>query len=140
MSGAYADFPLDKCRSVVCSVSKVKRCRKTPPEQAKAITAVEERPEDSPPPPLVVDHERLQGLLELVVVKTALYTVDQLERLFSILSQCIYQHRRDYDKTRMTECKLGCFGAVMAAVCGSSSPSVPALKPCCSQAFRSDPR
>ncbi|XP_064196818.1 ATPase family AAA domain-containing protein 2B isoform X1 [Anguilla rostrata] len=84
-------------------VSRVKRCRKTPPEQAKAMTAVEERPEDSPPPPLVVDHERLQGLLELVVVKTALYTVDQLERLFSILSQCIYQHRRDYDKTRMTE-------------------------------------
>ncbi|KAJ8340659.1 hypothetical protein SKAU_G00352920 [Synaphobranchus kaupii] len=87
-------------------VSKVKRCKKSLSEQVKAITtatAVEERPEDSPPPPLVVDHERLQGLLEQVVVKTELYTVEQLERLFSLLSQCIYQHRKDYNKTRMTQ-------------------------------------
>ncbi|KAJ8378811.1 hypothetical protein AAFF_G00236280 [Aldrovandia affinis] len=68
--------------------SKLKRCRKTLSEQ---------------PPPLVVDHERLQGLLEQVILKSERCTVDQLERLFSLLSQCIYQHRRDYDKTRMTE-------------------------------------
>ncbi|KAJ8275398.1 hypothetical protein COCON_G00100230 [Conger conger] len=59
--------------------------------------------EDPPVPPLVVDHQRLQGLLEQVVGRTELYSVEQLERLFSLLSQVIYQHRRDYDKTRMIE-------------------------------------
>uniref|UniRef100_A0A673ZGX4 ATPase family AAA domain containing 2B n=1 Tax=Salmo trutta TaxID=8032 RepID=A0A673ZGX4_SALTR len=29
--------------------------------------------------------------------------VERLERLFSLLSQCIYQHRLDYDKTRLQE-------------------------------------
>uniref|UniRef100_A0A8C3TTF7 ATPase family AAA domain-containing protein 2 n=1 Tax=Catharus ustulatus TaxID=91951 RepID=A0A8C3TTF7_CATUS len=30
-------------------------------------------------------------------------TVDQLERLYSLLSQCIYRHRRDYDKSQLIE-------------------------------------
>uniref|UniRef100_A0AAQ5YZW2 ATPase family AAA domain-containing protein 2 n=1 Tax=Amphiprion ocellaris TaxID=80972 RepID=A0AAQ5YZW2_AMPOC len=29
--------------------------------------------------------------------------VEQLERLYSLLSQCIYQHRREYDKTQLLE-------------------------------------
>ncbi|XP_036405671.1 ATPase family AAA domain-containing protein 2B [Megalops cyprinoides] len=81
-------------------VSKMKRCKKALPEQLKAAPA-EDSPQ--PPPPLVVDYERLKGLLETVVEKTENYTVDQLERLYSLLSQCIYQHRRDYDKTRLME-------------------------------------
>uniref|UniRef100_A0A8C9V9P3 ATPase family AAA domain-containing protein 2 n=1 Tax=Scleropages formosus TaxID=113540 RepID=A0A8C9V9P3_SCLFO len=92
--------------SFMSDVSKVKNCRRTTTEQQKAII-VEERPEDLQlpplPPPLVVDYERLRGLLEHVVERSEGYTVDQLERLYSLLSQCIYQHRRDYDKTQMTE-------------------------------------
>uniref|UniRef100_A0A673J439 ATPase family AAA domain-containing protein 2 n=1 Tax=Sinocyclocheilus rhinocerous TaxID=307959 RepID=A0A673J439_9TELE len=40
-----------------------------------------------------------QALLEKVVVKSDGFSVDHLERVYSVLSQCIYQHRRDYDKT-----------------------------------------
>ncbi|KAM6953957.1 ATPase family AAA domain-containing protein 2B [Aplochiton taeniatus] len=54
---------------------------------------------DPPPPPLVVDR---QGLLE-VVRRSQGYSVDQLERLYSQLSQCVYQHRQDYDKTRLLQ-------------------------------------
>uniref|UniRef100_A0A8C9W5W2 ATPase family AAA domain-containing protein 2 n=1 Tax=Scleropages formosus TaxID=113540 RepID=A0A8C9W5W2_SCLFO len=56
----------------------------------------------------------VEGLLEHVVERSEGYTVDQLERLYSLLSQCIYQHRRDYDKTQMTE--VGC---VISLVCES---------------------
>uniref|UniRef100_A0A673JEJ1 ATPase family AAA domain-containing protein 2 n=1 Tax=Sinocyclocheilus rhinocerous TaxID=307959 RepID=A0A673JEJ1_9TELE len=42
-----------------------------------------------------------QALLEKVVVKSDGFSVDHLERVYSVLSQCIYQHRRDYDKTRL---------------------------------------
>uniref|UniRef100_A0A672HRD4 ATPase family AAA domain-containing protein 2 n=1 Tax=Salarias fasciatus TaxID=181472 RepID=A0A672HRD4_SALFA len=49
----------------------------------------------SPPP--------LQALLDAVVRKSEGYSVEQLERLYSLLSQCIYQHRREYDKTRLLE-------------------------------------
>lgn len=45
----------------------------------------------------------LQALLEQVVMKSKGYSVDQLERLYSVLSQCIYQYRRDYDKTCLIE-------------------------------------
>lgn len=44
-----------------------------------------------------------QALLEKVVVKSDGFSVDHLERVYSVLSQCIYQHRRDYDKTRLIE-------------------------------------
>jgi len=44
-----------------------------------------------------------QALLEMVVKKSEGYSVEQLERLYSLLSQCIYQHRREYDKTRLLE-------------------------------------
>lgn len=44
-----------------------------------------------------------QALLDTVVQRTEGYSVERLERLFSLLSQCIYQHRLDYDKTRLQE-------------------------------------
>uniref|UniRef100_A0A8C9V201 ATPase family AAA domain-containing protein 2 n=1 Tax=Scleropages formosus TaxID=113540 RepID=A0A8C9V201_SCLFO len=104
--------------SFMSDVSKVKNCRRTTTEQQKAII-VEERPEDLQlpplPPPLVVDYERLRGLLEHVVERSEGYTVDQLERLYSLLSQCIYQHRRDYDKTQMTE--VGCVISLQTIRC-----------------------
>ncbi|XP_034777052.2 ATPase family AAA domain-containing protein 2B-like [Acipenser ruthenus] len=84
-------------------VSKMK-CHTTLSEQLKKIN-VEKSPEEptEPTPPVIVNRQRLASLLQLVTKKSENYTVDQLERLFSLLSQCIYQHRRDYDKTHLTE-------------------------------------
>ncbi|MGH0185009.1 UNVERIFIED_CONTAM: hypothetical protein FKN15_016352 [Acipenser sinensis] len=80
------------------------KCHTTLSEQLKTIN-VEKSPEEptEPTPPVIVNRERLASLLQLVTKKSENYTVDQLERLFSLLSQCIYQHRRDYDKTHLTE-------------------------------------
>ncbi|RXN00217.1 ATPase family AAA domain-containing protein 2B [Acipenser ruthenus] len=84
-------------------VSKMK-CHTTLSEQLKKIN-VEKSPEEptEPTPPVIVNRQRLASLLQLVTKKSENYTVDQLERLFSLLSQCIYQHRRDYDKTHLAE-------------------------------------
>ncbi|CAH2245930.1 ATPase family AAA domain-containing 2B isoform X1 [Pelobates cultripes] len=56
-----------------------------------------------PEPPLIVDHDRLKKLLQVLVIKSNNLTVDQLERWYSVLSQCIYMHRRDYDKTKLIQ-------------------------------------
>ncbi|XP_018430857.1 PREDICTED: ATPase family AAA domain-containing protein 2B [Nanorana parkeri] len=56
-----------------------------------------------PEPPLVVDHKKLKKLLNTVVKKSTNLTVDGLERWYSVLSQCIYIHRMDYDKTALVE-------------------------------------
>uniref|UniRef100_A0A671NUY0 ATPase family AAA domain-containing protein 2 n=1 Tax=Sinocyclocheilus anshuiensis TaxID=1608454 RepID=A0A671NUY0_9TELE len=69
----------------------------------ESAVGLEETVELPPPPALVVDHQRLKALLEKVVVKSDGFSVDHLERVYSVLSQCIYQHRRDYDKTRLIE-------------------------------------
>uniref|UniRef100_A0A8D3C6V3 ATPase family AAA domain-containing protein 2 n=1 Tax=Scophthalmus maximus TaxID=52904 RepID=A0A8D3C6V3_SCOMX len=45
----------------------------------------------------------LAVLLDMVVKKSEGYNVEQLERLYSVLSQCIYQYRREYDKTQLLE-------------------------------------
>lgn len=44
-----------------------------------------------------------QALLDTVVKKSEGYSVEQLERLYSLLSQCIYQHRREYEKAQLLE-------------------------------------
>nr|XP_023422111.1 ATPase family AAA domain-containing protein 2B [Cavia porcellus] len=84
--------------------SKVKKCRKLILEQAK-MTSLELVPEEpsEPVPPLIVDRERLKKLLDLLVDKSNNLAVDQLERLYSLLSQCIYRHRKDYDKSQLVE-------------------------------------
>ncbi|XP_037668877.1 ATPase family AAA domain-containing protein 2B isoform X4 [Choloepus didactylus] len=84
--------------------SKVKKYRKLILEQAKTtnLELVPEEPSE-PVPPLIVDHERLQRLLDLLVDKSNNLAVDQLERLYSLLSQCIYRHRKDYDKSQLVE-------------------------------------
>lgn len=84
--------------------SKVKKYRKLILEQAKT-TSLELVPEEpsEPVPPLIVDHERLKKLLDLLVDKSNNLAVDQLERLYSLLSQCIYRHRKDYDKSQLVE-------------------------------------
>uniref|UniRef100_A0A667ZP81 ATPase family AAA domain-containing protein 2 n=1 Tax=Myripristis murdjan TaxID=586833 RepID=A0A667ZP81_9TELE len=85
--------------------SKVKKCKKSHSEQSKgSADKMEEEPQQiPPPPPLVIDHQRLLALLDVVVKKSEGHSVEQLERLYSLLSQCIYQHRREYDKTQLLE-------------------------------------
>nr|XP_015803654.2 ATPase family AAA domain-containing protein 2B [Nothobranchius furzeri] len=62
-----------------------------------------ERQPPPPRPPVVIDNERLLALLDMAVKKSEGHTVEQLERLYCLLSQSIYQHRREYDKTRLLE-------------------------------------
>ncbi|XP_052544036.1 ATPase family AAA domain-containing protein 2B isoform X4 [Tympanuchus pallidicinctus] len=83
---------------------KSKKTRKVTVEQSK-LASLEHAPEEpsDPLPSVVVDHDRLKKLLYLVVKKSDNLTVDQLERLYSLLSQCIYRHRRDYDKSQLIE-------------------------------------
>ncbi|NXV75949.1 ATD2B protein, partial [Atlantisia rogersi] len=85
-------------------IFKSKKTRKVAVEQSKpaSLEQVPEEPVD-PLPSVVVDHDRLKKLLDLVVKKSDNLTVDQLERLYSLLSQCIYRHRRDYDKSQLIE-------------------------------------
>uniref|UniRef100_A0A663MP16 ATPase family AAA domain containing 2B n=1 Tax=Athene cunicularia TaxID=194338 RepID=A0A663MP16_ATHCN len=85
-------------------IFKSKKTRKVPMEQSKP-TSLEQVPEEpsDPLPSVVVDHDRLKKLLDLVVKKSDNLTVDQLERLYSLLSQSIYRHRRDYDKSQLIE-------------------------------------
>ncbi|XP_030345220.1 ATPase family AAA domain-containing protein 2B isoform X4 [Strigops habroptila] len=85
-------------------IFKSKKTRKVALEQSKpaSLEQVPEEPSD-PLPSVVVDHDRLKKLLDLVVKKSDNLTVDQLERLYSLLSQCIYRHRRDYDKSQLIE-------------------------------------
>ncbi|KAM7395711.1 hypothetical protein PAMA_007130 [Pampus argenteus] len=85
--------------------SKASKCESSPSELMKeSAERTEEEPHPVPPhPPLVVDHERLSALLDTVVKKSDGYSVEQLERLYSLLSQCIFQHRRKYDKTQLLE-------------------------------------
>ncbi|KAL2306926.1 hypothetical protein Nmel_004873 [Mimus melanotis] len=83
---------------------KSKKTRKVAVEQSKP-TSLEQIPAEplDPLPSVVVDHDRLKKLLDMVVKKSDNLTVDQLERLYSLLSQCIYRHRRDYDKSQLIE-------------------------------------
>lgn len=44
-----------------------------------------------------------QVLLDRVVAKTEGYEVRQLEKLYALLCQSIYRHRRDYNKTALIQ-------------------------------------
>ncbi|XP_056141706.1 ATPase family AAA domain-containing protein 2-like isoform X2 [Lampris incognitus] len=58
---------------------------------------------DQKTPPLVVDRDKLKELLERVVSKTDGYEIHQLEKLYALLCQSIYRHRRDYNKTALIQ-------------------------------------
>uniref|UniRef100_A0A8B9KRC0 ATPase family AAA domain containing 2B n=1 Tax=Astyanax mexicanus TaxID=7994 RepID=A0A8B9KRC0_ASTMX len=85
-------------------VDKVKTSTSTepPPEEEKEASVV------SAPQECVNGDESMDSIDSEVVVKSEGYSVDQLERLYSLLSQCIYQHRRDYDKTHLIEKNSHC--------------------------------
>ncbi|XP_046342752.1 ATPase family AAA domain-containing protein 2-like isoform X3 [Haliotis rufescens] len=67
-------------------------------QQQRALELLEESL-----PPLVFDLPRLQRLLDKVVIVTDNYCLERLEKLYSVFSQCIYRHRKDYDKTELSE-------------------------------------
>ncbi|CAL8315805.1 unnamed protein product [Merluccius merluccius] len=85
--------------------SERRRTRSQSEQIVQSAEKTEEMPFNPPPPPppLIIDHQRLSALLGVLVRKSEGYSVDQLERLYSVLSQCVYQHRRDYDKTQLLE-------------------------------------
>ncbi|RLW12408.1 hypothetical protein DV515_00000659, partial [Chloebia gouldiae] len=97
---------------------KSKKTRKVAVDQSKP-TSLEQVPEEplDPLPSVIVDHDRLKKLLDLVVKKSDNLTVDQLERLYSLLSQCIYRHRRDYDKSQLIEVMLYSFFYSLSDYC-----------------------
>ncbi|XP_078503840.1 ATPase family AAA domain-containing protein 2B isoform X2 [Lissotriton helveticus] len=90
------DTVIDNSEADKEGVSKMKKVRKV---------ILEEVPEESSDPdsPLLVDHCRLKNLLDVLVKKSSNLAVDELERWYSVLSQCIYQHREEYDKTQLIE-------------------------------------
>ncbi|XP_077409262.1 ATPase family AAA domain-containing protein 2B isoform X2 [Vanacampus margaritifer] len=87
--------------------TKTKKCNRSPSEQLNAsAVGMEDEPNAAPPPappPLVVDHQQLLVLLNMAVRKSEGFSVEQMERLYSVLSQCIFAHRREYDKTQLLE-------------------------------------
>uniref|UniRef100_A0A3P8TJN4 ATPase family AAA domain-containing protein 2 n=1 Tax=Amphiprion percula TaxID=161767 RepID=A0A3P8TJN4_AMPPE len=61
---------------------------------------------DQETPPLVVDRDKLKELLERVVSKTDGYEVYKLEKLYALLCQSIYRHRRDYNKAVLIQVSI----------------------------------
>ncbi|NXN69829.1 ATAD2 protein, partial [Himantopus himantopus] len=53
--------------------------------------------------PVIVDYSELKQLLRFVTVITKNFNIFHLEKLYAVLSQCIYQHREDYDKTELVK-------------------------------------
>ncbi|XP_057689376.1 ATPase family AAA domain-containing protein 2-like isoform X2 [Corythoichthys intestinalis] len=58
---------------------------------------------DQEMPSLVVDRDKLKELLDKVVTKTDGYEVHKLEKLYALLCQCVYRHRRDHHKAVLIE-------------------------------------
>ncbi|XP_053394851.1 ATPase family AAA domain-containing protein 2-like [Mercenaria mercenaria] len=79
-------------------VFHVTRSRTQTRAQERAVEVLNEMME-----PLVIDHERLVRLLDLTVLLTEDYNIPRLEKLYSRLAQCIYEHRLEYNKTAMVE-------------------------------------
>ncbi|XP_036781419.2 ATPase family AAA domain-containing protein 2 isoform X3 [Manis pentadactyla] len=85
-------------------VLRLTRARRSQVEQQQLISVEKALAVLSQPvPSLTVDHERLDNLLKTVVKKSQEYNIFQLENLYAIISQCIYQHRKDYDKTTLIQ-------------------------------------
>uniref|UniRef100_A0A8C2UNI2 ATPase family AAA domain-containing protein 2 n=1 Tax=Chinchilla lanigera TaxID=34839 RepID=A0A8C2UNI2_CHILA len=85
-------------------ILRMTRARRSQVEQQQLISVEKALAILSQPTPLlVVDHERLKNLLKTVVSKSEDYNIFQLENLYAVISQCIYQHRKDYDKTTLIQ-------------------------------------
>lgn len=56
-----------------------------------------------------VDEERLHTLLDFTVSVTEGFNVENLERVYSVLSQNVYRHRHSYDKSQLVEVRKKLF-------------------------------
>ncbi|XP_042321587.1 ATPase family AAA domain-containing protein 2 isoform X2 [Sceloporus undulatus] len=102
-NGDALDHPSDKNAQDVC-ILRMTRARRSQMEQQHLISverAMAILSEQTPP--LIVDYEKLNELLEIVTEKSRNYNILQLEKLYALLSQCIYRHRKDYDKTKLIQ-------------------------------------
>uniref|UniRef100_A0A8C8R5J4 ATPase family AAA domain-containing protein 2 n=1 Tax=Pelusios castaneus TaxID=367368 RepID=A0A8C8R5J4_9SAUR len=90
------------CHDVSVHPMTQSRCSQIEQQQ---LISVEKAVEilSEPASPLIVNHEDLKKLLKIVTKKSRGYNIFRLEKLYAILSQCIYQHRKDYDKTRLIQ-------------------------------------
>ncbi|NXK28427.1 ATAD2 protein, partial [Arenaria interpres] len=52
---------------------------------------------------VIVDYCELKQLLHFVTAVTKNFNIFHLEKLYAVLSQCIYRHREDYDKTELVK-------------------------------------
>uniref|UniRef100_A0A8C6WDA5 ATPase family AAA domain-containing protein 2 n=1 Tax=Nannospalax galili TaxID=1026970 RepID=A0A8C6WDA5_NANGA len=96
------DIP-DETETKETCVLRMTRARRSQVEQQQLISVETALAILSQPTPsLVVDHEQL-NLLKTVVKKSQKYNIFQLENLYAVISQCIYEHRRDYDKTTLIQ-------------------------------------
>ncbi|XP_044524933.1 ATPase family AAA domain-containing protein 2 [Gracilinanus agilis] len=85
-------------------VLRMTRARRSQVEQQQLISVEKALAILSEPTlPLIVDHEQLKNLLNITIKKSQEYNIFQLEKLYAIISQCIYQHRKDYDKTQLIQ-------------------------------------
>ncbi|XP_039235783.1 ATPase family AAA domain-containing protein 2-like isoform X2 [Pipra filicauda] len=50
-----------------------------------------------------VDYSELKQVLDSIIVATENVSISCMERLYAVLSQCIYQHREDDDKTELVK-------------------------------------
>ncbi|XP_028727722.1 ATPase family AAA domain-containing protein 2 [Peromyscus leucopus] len=94
----------DENESKEMCILRMTRARRSQVEQQQLISVEKALAILSQPTPsLVVDHKRLKNLLRTVVKKSQEYNIVQLENLYAVISQCIYEHRRDYDKTALVQ-------------------------------------
>ncbi|KAL1767908.1 ATPase family AAA domain-containing protein 2 [Sigmodon hispidus] len=102
-SSQVIDLP-DENESKEMYILRMTRARRSQVEQQQLIS-VEKALSilSQPTPALIVDHKRLKNLLKTVVKKSRDYNIFQLENLYAVISQCIYEHRRDYDKTALVQ-------------------------------------
>lgn len=62
---------------------------------------------EEPVPEFVVDEADLVGLLNKAVSVGVECSLTSLEKLYSLLAQCVYRHRAEYDRTAMVKvCSL----------------------------------
>ncbi|KAM7317083.1 ATPase family AAA domain-containing protein 2 isoform X2 [Alexandromys fortis] len=94
----------DENESKEMCILRMTRARRSQVEQQHLISVEKALAILSQPTPsLVVDHKQLKNLLRTVVKKSQEYNIFQLENLYAVISQCIYEHRRDYDKTVLVQ-------------------------------------
>ncbi|XP_049586329.1 ATPase family AAA domain-containing protein 2 isoform X1 [Syngnathus scovelli] len=98
-SGALAGDLKDSVaeRSMTCMTWPSKNSVQQQFDMEKALQS-----RDREKPSLVVDRDKLKELLDKVVMKTDGYEVHKLEKLYALLCQSVYRHRRDHHKAALT--------------------------------------